>query len=156
MDEVEAPAVTEPSEVRSDCLRWHGFLKGDESLQPENRVVEVAVAGAVLKPAVGIQATVQERGDEIPGLTELLRRQPRDLQHFEPQTHCTIPGSRSGRSCQRRGATGLSDWRSAGRAVSESPAPCTSQPACGSARRRPTRKSDCGTPLHRWPRFPSA
>jgi hypothetical protein len=37
------------------------------------------------------QLGLQEVGNEIPRLTELLRRESRHLQHFEPQTHCTIP-----------------------------------------------------------------
>src|SRR5262245_1918420 len=94
MDEVEAPAISEPFEVRRDGSQGSGLLKSDEPFQPEDRVIKIAVAGTVLEPAIGIQAAVQERGDQIAGLTELLRRQPRHLQHFEPQTHCTIPGSR--------------------------------------------------------------
>ena len=67
-----------------------------------------------------------------------LRRQPRHLQHFEPQTHCTILGSPRGRSCRRPGGAVLSGWRSEAQAASGWPAPCTFRAACGTARSAPS------------------
>ena len=65
------------------------FLQRDQRIEPEDGVVEVARAGAVLEAAVRIAARAQERRDEIARFTQLPGRQPGDLQHLEPQTHCT-------------------------------------------------------------------
>ena len=89
--QVEALAALESSQVGNDRFGGKGLLQGNEACESEDRVVEVAFAGAVLKAAVGIQGSVQESSDEIAGLTERPRREPRHLQHSEPQTHCTIP-----------------------------------------------------------------
>ena len=50
----------------------------------------VWIAGAILEAAVRMPLFEQKMLDEIARVTERLRRQPRDLQHFEPQTHDTI------------------------------------------------------------------
>jgi hypothetical protein len=88
--EVQPVAVPEATKVRGDADSRHLGLQGDEAFDAEDGVVEVALARAILETAVRVQPPGEERRDETGGLTELLRREPRHLQHFEPQTHCTI------------------------------------------------------------------
>ena len=91
MDEVETGAVAEPVEIRGRPCDGKVFLQGDERVEAEDGVIEVARAGAILKAAVGVHTLAQEGRDEIARLTQLLGRQPGDLQHLESQTHCTSP-----------------------------------------------------------------
>ena len=91
VDEVETGAVAESVEVGGGLCDGKLFLQGDERVEPEDGVVEIARAGAILKAAVRVHTLAQEGGDEIARLTELLGRQPGDLQHLESQTHCTSP-----------------------------------------------------------------
>ena len=92
MDEVQLVAVAECSQDSAlVCSTGSWFLQGDQPVEAEDGVIEVARARAILKPAVGIELLAQKAGDQIARLTELRRRQPGDLQHLEPQTHCTNP-----------------------------------------------------------------
>src|SRR5262245_59033595 len=89
VNEIEIASITELTQKAGDGTCWNGFLNGGQTLKAEDRVVQIARAVAILKTSVGIETTVKKGGDEIARFTELLRRQPRHLQHFEPQTHCT-------------------------------------------------------------------
>ena len=91
MDEVETGAIAEPVQVRGGLFDGKVFLQGDERVEAEDGVVEIARAGAILKAAVRVHTLAQEGRDEVARLTELLGRQPGDLQHLESQTHCTSP-----------------------------------------------------------------
>ena len=91
MDEVQTRAVAESIQVRRGPGGREVFLQGDERIEAEHGVVEIARARAILKAAVRVETPAQERRDEIARLTQLLGRQPGDLQHLEPQTHCTSP-----------------------------------------------------------------
>jgi hypothetical protein len=65
--------------------------QGNKPFESEDGVVKVANAGAVLESPIGILLSAEEIGDKVGALTQQFGRQPRDLQHFEPQTHCTSP-----------------------------------------------------------------
>ena len=78
-------------QIRGRFLGRHLFLQRDQRIQTEDGVIEIACAGAVLETAIRIGVGAQERRDEIARLTQLLGRQPGDLQHLESQTHCTSP-----------------------------------------------------------------
>ena len=125
MDEVEIVAVVELPEKRRDRSGRERFVDRGQGFETEDRVVQVALPGPVLKPSVGIEPAVQKSCHQITGLTQLLGRQPRHLQHFEPQTHCTTLGSRHGRSCLRPAGAVLSGWRSEAQVASGWLAPCT-------------------------------
>src|SRR5207249_9757876 len=88
MDEVQV-GLREPAQVRGGEIDMKLFLQCDERVETEDGVVEIARACAILEAAIRIEAAAQKGGDQIPRLTQLLGRQPGDLQHFEPQTHCT-------------------------------------------------------------------
>ncbi len=65
--------------------------KRQQTFEAENGVIDIADAGPVSEAAVVVHLAAQKIGDEVRLLTQQFRRQPRDLQHFEPQTHCTSP-----------------------------------------------------------------
>jgi hypothetical protein len=74
MNKVESFAVGEFYKEGDNGIAGERLLQRDESLESEDGVIEVAVAAAVLETAIGVEAAVQEGGDEIAGLTELLWR----------------------------------------------------------------------------------
>ena len=88
--EIQTRGIT-GAQVRRRLLGGHVFLQRDERIQTEDGVIEIADAGAVLETAIRVGVGAQERRDEIARLTQLLGRQPGDLQHLESQTHCTSP-----------------------------------------------------------------
>ena len=90
MNEVEVVARAEAAQIRRERLNRRLGLKCDEAFQPEDGVIQVRIAGAILKATIRMPLFEQKMLDESARVTELLRRQPRDLQHFEPQTHDTI------------------------------------------------------------------
>src|SRR5581483_5461577 len=90
VDEVEALAGPEAGQVAADAVGGEFALEGEEPFQGEDGVVEVALPGPVAGPSVVVELVVQEAGDGFSGLLQELGRQPRDLQHFEPQTHRSI------------------------------------------------------------------
>ena len=94
MDEVQRRAVPEPGEIGTGAIRVDRRPQRREALEPEDGVVEVGEAGAVGEPAGRIVALAEEAADQISRRLQQRRRQPRDLQHFEPQTHCTSPSAR--------------------------------------------------------------
>jgi hypothetical protein len=90
MDEIERRAVAEGLQV-GDRRRWRGNAQRRETLEAEDGVVKIALTGPVLKSTIGVHAALEKCTDEIARITQQRRREPRDLQHFAPQTHCTIP-----------------------------------------------------------------
>ena len=72
VDEVETGAVAEPIEVGGGLLDGQWFLQGDERVEPEDGVVEIARAGAILKAAVRVETLAQKGRDQIARLTQLL------------------------------------------------------------------------------------
>ena len=91
MDEVEPLAVPELLQIAGGTIDRKFLLQRDEAVEAEDGVIEIALAGAVLKTTVGIDSIAQERCNQVAGLTQLGGRQPGDLQHLESQTHCTSP-----------------------------------------------------------------
>src|SRR5262249_19612220 len=89
--EVQIGAVAEPVEKPGALLDWQDFLERNEAVESKDGVVKVASSHAVLKAAIRVQALSQEGRDQVARLTQLLGRQPGDLQHLESQTHCTSP-----------------------------------------------------------------
>src|SRR5437588_8590588 len=130
MDEIEAVSICKLFEVGATVGRLGAEC--DAGLQAEDRVVQVAVAAAVGESAVGQELTCHELPNQIACVTEQIRRQPRDLQHFESQTHCTNLALRERKFSQSRGAAGPSSWRYATRGETGSPAPCKPQAVGGS------------------------
>ena len=59
------------------------------SMMKPELLYEKAVPGAVLGAAVRVELSLQILLDLASCLVELLRREPRHLQHFELQTHCS-------------------------------------------------------------------
>ena len=91
VNEVEPGAIAESVKVGSGRRGGDVFLQRDQRVEPEHGVIEIARAGAILKAAVRVQTRSQEGADQTARLTQLLGRQPGDLQHLESQTHCTSP-----------------------------------------------------------------
>ena len=89
MHEVETVAIAEAPEIVGGFAKRRIAAKREEGLQPEHRVVKVAVPAAIRETAAGKLLTGEELPDQVAGVTEQIRRQPGDLQHFESQTHCT-------------------------------------------------------------------
>src|SRR6185369_14603098 len=90
VDEVEPAAGAEGLEPGPDPVDRQLLPERDQSLEGEDGVVEVAGAGAVARAAVRVELLVEKPRDGLSGLLQEAGRQPRDLQHFEPQTHCSI------------------------------------------------------------------
>src|SRR5712691_3523035 len=134
MDEIEAASICEPFEVGAAVRRISA--KCDAGLHAEDRVVEVAGAAAIGESAIGQELTRHELPNQIACVTEQIRRQPRDLQHFESQTHCTNLALRERKFSQSRGAAGPSSWRYATQGETGWPAPCKPPAVAGSDRRR--------------------
>ena len=91
MHEVERLPVAETLQIRHDGFGRQFLAERDERLQTEHRVVEVACSRTVREAAVGIEMPSDEVRHEGGRFTEQLRRQPRDLQHLQPNAHCTSP-----------------------------------------------------------------
>jgi hypothetical protein len=91
MDEVEVSRAGARGQVPRGPIDRRVLLEGDQRVQREDSVIKVADTRAILEAAIRIAARPQERRDEIARFTELPGRQPGDLQHLEPQTHCTSP-----------------------------------------------------------------
>ena len=89
MNEVEGYHVADRLKVRPRCRDGQFTLQGSKAFEPEHRVLEIARAVAILKSAVRVDATRKKLRRQIRGVTERFRRQSRDLQHFESQTHRT-------------------------------------------------------------------
>ena len=60
VDEVETGAVAESVKVGGGLLDGKLFLQGDERVESEHGVVEIARARAILKAAVRVQTLAQE------------------------------------------------------------------------------------------------
>src|SRR5689334_14538509 len=108
MDEIEAISFRKLFEVGAAVGRI--AAKRDGGLQAEDGVVQVALAAAIGESAIGQELTRQELPHQIACVTEQIRRQPGDLQHFESQTHCTNLALRERRFSQSRGAASPSSW----------------------------------------------
>src|SRR5262249_112076 len=84
--QVETLAGAEPLKVSAGLGERRVLAQGEEAFQAEHRVVEVACAAAVRESAVGKMLAAGELANKAAGVTEEIRRQPGDLQHFESQT----------------------------------------------------------------------
>ena len=62
-------------------------LKHRQCVHAKNGVVQIALAIAIAKPAVGILLGSEKIADEFGGFPEGLGCHAGDLQHFEPQAH---------------------------------------------------------------------
>ena len=65
MDEVETGAVAESLDERGGPCDGKVFLQGDERVESEDGVIQIAHAGAILKAAVGVHTLAQEGRDEV-------------------------------------------------------------------------------------------
>src|SRR5437867_114087 len=65
-------------------------LQRHEAIEAENRVVEIAFGCAIFEAPVVVLLALKKIANQSGGFTEELRRQPRDLQHFEPHAHRAI------------------------------------------------------------------
>ena len=92
--EVELGRVVVALQVAPHPCGRQGAPQCRQRLESEDGVVEVARPAAILEAAVRIQPCRKELRRQVRRVTEQRRRQPGHLQHFEPQTHCTSPGSR--------------------------------------------------------------
>ena len=94
MHEVQRSGIVVAGEEGAHPLGRRLALQGDQSLEPEDGVIKVARAVAILEAAVGVEPGGKEVCGQVGRVTEQRRRQSGHLQHFEPQTHCTSPESR--------------------------------------------------------------
>ena len=69
-------------------LALQGVLDGQTAAKG---VVEVRFPRSIPETAVRVQLRDHKIANKLARLTQSPGRQPRDLQHFEPQTHCTSP-----------------------------------------------------------------
>src|SRR5438477_239893 len=83
---VEVLAVPEMLQIETHLLDGRILPERDQAFEGKDRVVEVALAGAVAGAAVFVELVAQKPGDGLSGFLKEVGRQPRDLQHFEPQT----------------------------------------------------------------------
>ena len=91
MDQIQPFTVPEAFQIGAYLQVGWLLAKGDQTFQAEDGVVEVAAAGAIPNSPVGVDLFPQEVGDPLSGFAQQVGGQPRDLQHFEPQTHCNTP-----------------------------------------------------------------
>ena len=89
--EIERRPVTEARQVSACCVEPGRPAERRQPFQPENRVIEIRLSRSIPETAAVVIPLVEECRDEVGRIRQQLRSQPRDLQHFEPQTHCTSP-----------------------------------------------------------------
>ena len=97
MNEVETLAVAKRFDVTADAPGFDGLLQRRERIQTEHGVVEIALPFAIFESAVLILLRTEKTRDEFRGFrAENFRREPRDLQHFQPDAHARNETSRPG------------------------------------------------------------
>jgi hypothetical protein len=87
MNEIKSRACTERLNERAHATWIDRLLESGEGIQTEDSVVKITFAFAVPEAAIVILLSSQEVRHQITGIAEDLRRQARDLEHFEPNAH---------------------------------------------------------------------
>src|SRR3989442_1323796 len=90
MHEVQLLPCSELAEIGFQLRDRQGRLQGEQAFDPEDAVIEVAQAGAVLEPAVVILLAGEKESNEIGGITKEPGRQTGHLQHFQTHAHPTF------------------------------------------------------------------
>ena len=90
MDEVEIIARKGRAQMRGNRRTIELHLQSLQAAEHEDGVVEIGCAIAVAAGAVTTQLCGDKGPDEIGGISQERRRQPRDLQHFETNTHVNL------------------------------------------------------------------
>src|SRR5439155_25009513 len=62
-------------------------IKGQQSVDAEHGVIKIAPTRAVLESTILILLAEKKGAHQSRGVSEELRRQPGDLQHFQPHAH---------------------------------------------------------------------
>ena len=117
MHEIEALAVAECLKVAFEAIEIDFDVEGNQRVEAENRVVEIAVSVAIRKAAVVALLAAKEGFDELGGIAQKFWREARHLDHLEAKAHEDGP-SAAGGFIERARVPILSAWRL--RAVPES------------------------------------
>ncbi len=98
---IKSVAVAESFQVALHPRQGRLEAEGAQTLQAKHRVVEIAGPVPISHAPIRVELVLQVGGDLIARFTQYCRSQPRDLQHFAPQTHCnTLPWHPGRRSCR--------------------------------------------------------
>src|SRR6266568_6303897 len=87
MNEVQLLAVAKGSQIAFNSPHRQFHLQRHQPIDAENSVVKIAGVRAALETTVRVLLAEQKISDEIARFAQQLRRQPRDLQHLQSQTH---------------------------------------------------------------------
>ena len=88
MNEIKASAIAERLDIRARLHRIDGLVQCRESIESENRIIEIATAFSIFEPTVLIALRLQELNNELRGVgAQYLGRESGDLQHFQADAH---------------------------------------------------------------------
>jgi hypothetical protein len=91
MHDVQTFAVPKPSQIRLDSLNRELRSERHKTVQAEDRVVKIAPARAILKPAILIELIEKKIFDQPGRFAKEFRCKPRHLKHFETEAHESTP-----------------------------------------------------------------
>ena len=91
MDQIQSFAVPETFQKGAYPRVGRLLAQRDQTFKAEDGVVEIALTGTIPESSVRIDLVPQEVVDPLSGFAQQVGGQPRDLQHFESQTHCNSP-----------------------------------------------------------------
>src|SRR6266851_5125405 len=87
MNQVQRLAVAKGPQIAFNSAHRQFRLQRQQPINPKDGVVEIARVRAALETTVSVLLAKQKMSDEIARFAQQLRRQPRDLQHLQSQTH---------------------------------------------------------------------
>src|SRR5258708_39900379 len=87
MNEVQRLAVAKAPQIAFKSAYRQFRLQRQQPINAEDGVVKIARVRAALETTISVLLAKQKIPDEIARFAQQPRRQPRDLQHLQSQTH---------------------------------------------------------------------